>query len=741
MITLSINKKESADIITTVNKIRSFMKSKNNGLSDDIEIYYSSDLSRYVKASFDVVFYNGLAGFILVIIVLTLFLNFRTSLWVAMGIPVSLLGAIAMLPLFDVTLDVITLTGLILVLGIVVDDAIIVAETIYSRWENGDSPVDAVVNGLKEVFFPVLTTIFTTFLAFLPMFLIPGDLGKFIFVIPLIIILTLSISLIEVIVSLPAHVIHGFDKSKRSDNSGRKWFMKVKARYEVFMIKALNHRYKIVSGFVVILIGSILYASTMSFNAFPSEGAEEFAIYMETPRGTTLKDTSKQVKAIEKSLEKIPKNEIATYTTVIGTQLGELEESNLAMISVDLAPFSERDRTADQIAGELRELTKNLKGFEKLRFDVNESGPSPDKPISLKIIGANDKLRIKLANDIEKYFKEINGVVGVSRDDPKGKQQVEIIFNFKKLASYGLTVADVAQTVRLAYDGEVATRVQYGHEEVDFKVQIIKSTRKNISYLKNLVVPNNVGRLIKLGSVARLKIGPGPSNFKHQNRERAINIQANVILGKINAADVPNMVLAKFDISKNYPGITLKIEGEAKKQKESMGNSAKTFVIAIIGIYFLLVLLFNSLKQPFLVLAAVPFGMVGVIIIFALHNEPFSFMALLGIIGLSGVVVNDSLVLVDHLNRKIKNRGEKAMLEVIASGSADRLRAILMTTITTAAGLLPLAYGIGGEDPTTAPMALALGWGLIFATPLTLVLLPSLYAIGDDVKKFKFKKK
>ncbi|MCP4138642.1 MAG: efflux RND transporter permease subunit, partial [bacterium] len=488
MITFSINKRESADIVSTVNRIKDFLEKEKMDLPSHLEIHYSNDLSRYVTASFDVVFKNGLMGFFLVLIILTIFLSFRTSFWVALGIPVSLLGSIALLPLFGVGLDVITLTAMILVLGIIVDDAIIISETIYQRWEAGDSPVDAAVNGLKRVFLPVVTTILTTFLAFIPMFFIKGELGKFIYVIPLVITLALSISLLEGIIALPAHVANAMEKpgkkslvdrlgwgwllllkdkyrlflekivkpKEKKQDGTRDWFSSIRSKYEGFMHSVLKRRYYLASIFIALLVGSIIYAvAGLKIIVFPSEGAEEFVAYMETPIGTPVDKTSLAVKKVEDIVNTLSRDEVSSYMTLIGNQEGAVSQSHIAMIRINLTPFSTRSRNAEEIANELREKSLHLKDFSSFRFDVKESGPSPEKPVSIRIIGSNNELRKKLANDVEVYLKSISGVRDVTRDDKDGKEQVEILFDYAALARMGMTVIDAAQTIRVAYDGEV----------------------------------------------------------------------------------------------------------------------------------------------------------------------------------------------------------------------------------------------------------------------------------------------
>jgi len=287
--------------------------------------------------------------------------------------------------------------------------------------------------------------------------------------------------------------------------------------------------------------------------------------------------------------------------------------------------------------------------------------------------------------------------------------------------------------VRIAYDGEVVTSVRYGDEDTDFRLMMREDLRRKISYLKDLPIPNIQGRLIPLKDVAVLRPGPGPSTYKHYNGERAVTVEADLDNQVTTSLEVTDALFGHFDVDRDWPGMQLALGGEAFETEESVASLLRTFVIAIIAVYFLLVILFNSFSQPILVMIAIPFGIIGVILVFGLHGEPFSFMAIMGVIGLSGVVVNDSLVLVDRINNLRQQKPEADIRTLIANGAADRLRSVILTTLTTVAALIPLAYGIGGTAVFMAPMALALGWGLLLATPATLVLVPCLYAIGQDV--------
>lgn len=744
-ISFIVDKSETADVIRTADAIKKLLKEEESGLPKGVSFVYSNDVSRYVGNQFDILKENGMIGLALVVVLLTLFLNIRAAFWVAAGIPVVLLGIIFLLPIFDSFVDSITLSALLIVLGIVVDDGIIVSENIFRRRELGDSPIDAAVNGINEVFKPVITTILTTILAFVPMFFMTGMMGKFVYVIPLTIMLALTISFFEVTIALPAHLIPSLKRigTAKKDSTKKKGTFVFKEPFQWLLYKFLWFRYFIVVFFILLLMGSLWYAkSQMNFILFPSKGTDRFVIVLKLPTGTSLKATSDKVKKAERIIDALPKKELASYVTRIGGygDLILIEGENYAMVNVSLTPFSERDRTADEIVEVLRERIEGLNIFEETRFEINTGGPPVGKPVTIRVVGSDDKLRKKLSKDLQAFLVSVDGVKDIDSDDKKGKEQVEIKIKYDKLAQLDLTVADVARNVRIAYDGEVVSNIRYGDEDVDFRVQLKSSARTSLKSLRNLVIPNRHGRLIPLKEVAYLKVGPGPAGFHHYDNERSTTITADIIQGQSSAIEVVDSVLKKFDLNKDYPGMRFIIGGEVQEQKSSMNDLFISFGIAVLGIYFLLILLFNSFLQPFIVLLAIPFGIAGVIIAFAFHSEPFSFLALIGTLGLSGIVVNDSLVLVSHVNELRKTSPGKKIKEIVAEGSADRLRAIVMTTLTTVAGLLPLAYGIGGTDVYMSPMALAIGYGLLFATPITLVLLPSLYVIGDDIKKLFSKK-
>ncbi|MFC1666058.1 efflux RND transporter permease subunit, partial [Pseudomonadota bacterium] len=551
-ISLVAYKSESADIVRAVDAIKQLIESETQYLPKGINLVTSDDHSKYVRQRFSIVTTNGLIGLAMVLIVLTIFINVRIAFWVALGIPVTVLGVIFLLPKFDTFLDSITLTAMVIVMGIIVDDAIIISENIYQRYEQGDGPFDAAVNGLMGVFKPVLTTIFTTVIVFTPMFFMPGILGKFIYVIPLVIILALVVSLIESTLALPAHLSSGLSKSGQgSDKMRTRLFNAMRVRYISIMDTLLRFRYLLVVLFFCLLGLVSLYAyKFMDFVLFPSSTADRFIVLIETPTGTSLKATSDMTKQVESVIANLGSEELDSFVTRVGTfgDIGSSERENNAAILVALTPFSTRVRTANDIIEHLRPQMNKIEGISKINFKIDSGGPPVGRAIMMRVVGGDDIMRAKLATEIASFLKAIEGTKDIDRDDKPGKHQIEIKLKYDKLARFGITVADVAQTIRIAYDGEVVTNVRYGDEDVDFRVIFEENVRHDPEQLRLLTLPNSSGRLTPLHHVATFSSGPGPSNFHHYKGDRAITISGDVDKDKITPLKVSKAVTKRFNV-------------------------------------------------------------------------------------------------------------------------------------------------------------------------------------------------
>ncbi len=737
-ISFLIYKKETADIIRTVERIKEFIEENQHRLPEGVRIEYSNDVSQNVDNRLRVVMSNGALGLVLVLVTLALFLDLRSAVWVAMGIPVALLGTIFLLPMFGAYLDSIALGAMILVIGIVVDDGIVVAENVWRFREMGKSPLDAAVEGASAVFKPVVTTLATTGLAFAPMFFMTGTLGDFIYVIPLVVVLALIVSFGELSLALPAHLIWGVKVgAPNAANESKRFDIEViKTAFGKLLERVLKWRYAVIALGLAMLLSAFWYAGRyMDFILFPTQSADRFYVLAEMPTGSSLDHSSDAMRHLERLVETMPGGEVESYVTRIGSHgdFNRGENEHWAYVGVFLTPFATRERNADTIVGDLRKRAGAITDIERLVFIIDSGGPPVGRPVTIRVVGSDDRMRADLTQVIVDRLALLDGVKDIDRDDKKGKEQINIDIDYIRLADADLSVSDIARNVRLAFDGEIVTSVRYGDEDVDFRVLFEETARNSIDTLADLVVPSRRGDFIRLEEVAEFSIDDGPSNVYHFDNERAITVTADVVKGVSTPLSATAATLEGIDIDADWPGMRLVVGGEAEESADSMGSLVVAFIAAAVGIYLLLLLLFDSLTQPVLVMIAIPFGLVGVIFAFALHQQAFGFLAMLGVVGLTGIVVNDSLILVNLVNRMRETHPEKSARERIVNSAQTRLRPIVLTSITTVAGLLPMAYGLGGSDPFSAPMALAMGYGILFATPITLVLIPCLLAVMEDL--------
>jgi multidrug efflux pump subunit AcrB len=627
----------------------------------------------------------------------------------------------------------------VLVIGMVVDNSIIFSEAIAAHRAGGLPPLDAAVLGVRENLLPVATTVTTTIAAFVPLLFVRGVVGQFVSVIPLVVTAALLLSLAESVAGLPAHLAAGAGR-RAGGGAVRGWFTAARDAFETLADRLLRLRYLLVPAFALVAAAAVWYAAgRMSFVLFPTKGAERFFVNMELAMGSSLSATSDKVKQVERIVASLPPGEVENTLTRIGTAgyppFGQA--GNYAMIIVRLVPYSRRARSADQIVEDLRQRTDRLPGYVRIAYDIDAGGVPVGQPIALRVTGNDDAMRAGLARRLQTLLAATPGVKDVRSDDIRGKDQLTVEPDRRALARLGLNAAAVAAAVRAAWDGTVATSLREGDEDVGFRVLLDPRSRGDERALKGLLIANEQGRLVRLGDAARLEERPAPSAWRHQDGRRTITVAADVDTEVTTPLRAVEHVLAQIDLAREWPGMTIAAAGEAEQSLASLQGLLSAFCLAVLGIYFVLVLQLDSFVQPLLVLVTVPFGVVGVIVALALHGEPLGFLAIVGAIGLAGVVVNDAIVLVSHLNNLRRDHPAASSAEIralVAAGTADRLRAVVLTTVTTTAGMIPLAWGLGGYDLYMAPMALSLGYGLLLATPLTLLLLPALYLIGMDAR-------
>ena len=759
---LQVKKQPQADIIRTVKRVRARVEELQKNIPDDINIFYTDDSSEAVANRLDIIIKNGYIGLALVLVVLGVFLSLKTAFWVAVSIPVTLLGTVFGLGLTGNTINLISLSGFILVLGIVVDDSIVIAESIHHYKSKEGNLYKNVVMGLKRVIMPVVTTIISTMLVMSSFFLMSGVLGKFIYVLPVVVLFALAISFLEITFALPAHLATNKIEKQKT------WFVPFENVYNRFMVHALKWRYIIVPLFIALLVYSAMFAmKNIPFNLFPSRGATVMFANIEAPNGSSASYTENIVIDVENIIVNEIGEDLKSYTSKIGEYF-----TNKADIEIALTPTSDRERPAEDMAEKLKELVKNVEGAEEIKISLLRPGPPQGADIEVTLVSDNDAQRALAADRLEEILKTIDGVDNINRNDEIGKPRIETVLDFDEMARLGVDYQSVYRHLRTAFSGSYVTDATIAGKEEDVRIYIGENDYTE-NFIKNTAVKNRQGNLIPMSQFSTLREIEGEPDYNHLDGDRSIKVTASIAdgrpRGRPTKAEKPNesdenqsfkvnpdetelseakparrgpppsktIILAKalkeLNASVEYPQVSIITAGGAQESIDSLQDFLRAFVVAIIGIFLLLAILFNSYSQPMLVLAAVPFSLIGVIWAFYFHGEPLSFFALTGSLALMGVIVNDSLVMVSHLNYI---RDKSTQLEEkkvwIARGSRDRLRAVVLTTLTTMAGVLPLAYGIGGTDVFLQPMVLALGYGLIFGTFLTLILLPCMYLMNYD---------
>jgi len=746
-INLVILKKGSGDAISIVDIIKKQCAKYLKNQSDELQISYVNDYSFFARRRLNVLRNNALFGIFIVIGILLVFLQRRVAFLTFLGIPVAFFTTFVVMSMMGITINLISMFGLIIVLGMLVDDGIIVAENVYRCMEEGMPPRKAAIHGTEQVMGAVIAAVATTIAAFSPLLMMTGLIGKFIRNIPIVVIIALVASLGEALIILPCHLAD-FAKVKL-DARGKPialakempWFKKLISFYTRMVEAAIRRKYKVVGAFTLVLIIFMILASVaIKFILFPSAGIDFFFIRGEAPIGTPLEKVHELMLPVEAAVSELSKEELDTYVATIGRIEEDRHDpysgqaSNLAQVTVYLTQEQDRKRSVDEIIVELREKLGDIKGFNELRFDKPATGPPVGKPVEVKIRGEDFDVLDEISKEYMDFLVTIEGTSDVTWDHKPGKEEIRISVNREQAAVAGLSISRVAKTIRAVFEGGIATTVKpvKAEEETDVTVRFAKDHTDDISVFEDIFVENKYGNLIPLTKIASIEKAPGTTTINHLDGKRVVTVSANVDNDKATSMKVNGLVAKKFrDISKKYLGYSVKYGGEQEESIKSLMSLLKAFFFAFLIIYLILASFFKSLVQPFIVMLAIPFGLIGVVFAFIVHGLPLSFMAILGVIGLNGIVVNDSIVLVDFIN-KLRAQGISRKDSIVKAGQM-RIRPVILTTVTTVGGLSTVAYGIGGKDPFLVPMAVAICWGLLFATALTLIVIPCFYSIIDDV--------
>ena len=750
--------------------VHGYIKKKNPVMPPGVSLTTMKDESVILRGRIELLTENAYLGLGLVLIVLALFLKPKLAAWVSLGIPISFMGGFWLLPLFDVSINMISLFTFILVLGIVVDDAIVVGENIHIYLKRGLSGVDAALEGAYQVAKPVIFAVLTTMVTFSPMILVEGALGKIWKIIPVVTILVLMFSLIESLTILPAHLAHMKINEAKKKNRFSQWWSDIqmgihnwlqgfiKNKYTPVLELALKNRGNTVAIAISIFILTVgLVASGfIRFNFFPPLEADIVIAGVEYPEGTPVSLTKVGLDQIEKSAYKLkdslevlyPENKIfINMVSTAGDQPiktqsargpGNLDAtffgSHLAECVIELAPGEERPISTVEISKIWRELTGPIPGVKQVTFDSDLF--TTGAPIEIQLSSANREDLKAVTNSLKDKLQTYAGVFDIKDSFSAGKDEIKLNL-LPEAQNYGITMASLARQVRQAFYGDEVQRVQRGRDEVKVFLRYPKDERVSLNNLEqmNVRVGNNVE--VPLGQVAQGELSSGYSTITRTDRKRSISITADVDLSEANA----NEILAKFEsehivpILFDYPSVNYSFEGEQREQRDTLSSLFKNFALALFVVYVLLAVPFKSYLQPLIIMSAIPFGFTGAVIGHIIMGMNLAVLSIIGIVALSGVVVNDSLVMVDFINRYKRDDGKTSLEAALAAGPR-RFRPILLTSITTFVGLFPLLIEKSVQAQFLIPMAISLAYGVLFATLITLILVPTSYLIIEDIKDF-----
>ncbi len=709
-----------------------------------LKIKVGMDQADFIDKSISNVAQNAIIGGILAVIILYLFLrNMRSTFIVGIAIPISMVSTFALMYFGNLTINLVSLGGLALGVGMLVDNSIVVLENIYRLRENGYSKKEAAIEGAKGVGMAVFASTLTTIAVFLPIVFVEGLTSilfkqlSFTVTFSLLASLLVALTVVPVLSSQILEVGEVKERKRRGFSLGRildlfsKLIQKISDMYIKILHFTLHHKTITVLGAVVLLIGSGVLASMVGGEFFPKEDEGSFTVTIELPYGTSLEESDKIVGEVENIIKKIPEKE--TIVSTIGSQLSFTQSgSNTSSIMVKLIEQKDRNRTTEQIVNEVRKKVENIVGAD---ITVSESssmmggGGMSSAAIEIEVKGDDISVLKTIGEDFKNIVKSIPGTSEVDVDTEEGDPEVRVKINRKAASFYGITAHNLSSILSASVDGVKATTYKVDGDEIDVNLSLQETVKDSVENMKQILIPSSKGEFVPVGQIADIEYGNSPTQISRMNQIRTVTISS-----QLSGKDLKTVTKQIEEKLNTYPlpsGYTYNFSGQQKDMIEAFSSLGKALILSVILIYMILASQFESLIHPFTVMFSVPFALSGGFIALFLTGRALSVPAFIGFIVLAGIVVNNAIVLIDYINqlRAIGYEREKAILEA----TAHRFRPIMMTTLTTVLGLVPLALGIGEGGTTQAPLATVVVGGLILSTVLTLAFIPVVYTIFDII--------
>lgn len=747
---LQISKNKSEDALDIMDEITAFLETEKQLAAPDVEFSITQNVSKIVRDRLDMLTINGLEGLFLVFLTLWLFFNFRMSFWVAMGLPVSFCMTFFFMKQIGFSFNMLTMVGLLIAIGILMDDAIVIAENVVAHLEKGKKTLQATIDGVAEVASGVFSSFLTTIFVFGALALsMQGDIGKVLYAIPVMLIMTITVSIVEAFAILPNHLSHSLNGYNRNLSQGfRKKFdgivdtirEKVLGRTVDFVV---NWRYLLLGLVIFLFLSSIsmIAGGVLKVRAFPETEGDVLQARILMPQGTSLKRTEDVADKVVTAILQINKeltpeqpeqrSLVENYSVLFNTNADAAESGpHVATVSLDLLSAEDRNSSIVDITNSWRKYVGTIPDIISITFKEPSIGPG-GLAIELQLQG-HDLDRLKMASvRLMDWLSGYSGVVDLNDNLRPGKPEFRIKMNKGALAM-GFTARNIASQLRAAFYGSVASEVQYGGESYEIILKIADEDRHYVTDLSQFYVMSPKGKRVPLQSVAIVTQGRGFASINRINSLRTVTVTGDIDTAKGNANEVIKHTRDNFlpELSKQFPDISVLLEGQEKEGKTAMVGMAKAFLIGIFGVFIILSLQFKSYLEPVIVMILIPFALIGVIWGHILLGLDLSMPSIMGFISLAGIVVNDSILLVTFIRNHME-KGESA-IDAARQASRDRFRAVLLTSLTTIMGLLPLMAERSMQAQILIPLACSIVFGLLMTTILVLLVIPALYAIFDD---------
>ncbi|MCS6238766.1 efflux RND transporter permease subunit [Shewanella baltica] len=739
----SVDDQNALDIAA---QVKQYVEDRRATLPANAQLDTWGDMTHYLKGRLNMMMSNMFYGALLVFIILALFLDLKLAFWVMMGLPVCFLGTMLIMPLepFSMTINMLTLFAFILVLGIVVDDAIVIGESAYTEVERHGHSVDNVIRGAQKVAMPATFGVLTTIAAFIPMLMVSGPMGIIWKSIGMVVILCLAFSLVESKFILPAHLAH---MKFKKPGAPRGFFGRLKANfndrvqhfihhsYRNFLERCIKQRYNVVAAFIGVLVLSIALVASgkVRWVFFPDIPSDFIQVQLEMDEGSSEENTLKVVQSIEEALYKMnDKMEKDNGYQVVKHSFINMSSRTSAFIFAELTKGEDREVDGVTIAAAWREQLPELLSVKKLSFNASTNDAGGD--ISFRLTSSDLDELSAASKELKQKLASYEGVYDIADNFSSGSHEIRLKIR-PEAEALGLTLSDLARQVRYGFYGYEAQRILRNKEEIKVMVRYPLEQRRTVGYLENMLIRTPTGTSVPFSTVAQIEKGESYASITRVDGKRAITITANANKNIVEPSKVVQEIQKDYlpQLQAKYPKIQTALDGGSLDEQNAMVGLMQGFFFALFTIYALMAIPLKSYSQPLIIMSVIPFGIIGALFGHLIQGLAMSVLSLCGIVALAGVVVNDSLILVDFVNRA-REQGQSVRQAAVDSG-CYRFRAIILTSLTTFVGLVPIILERSLQAQIVIPMATSLAFGILFSTVVTLILVPLLYIILDDVSR------